>query len=362
LVEPGGPVDGLTIAAASLRHLAGVFLVQVERAGEVLGAVGPDHVLHGDDILRFVGNARDAADLQERSGLRALVSTGTSIPRGPMAFFEAVVGAGSQLVGESLRDIGFRDRYRAVVLAIHRADQRVLGKLGDARLRVGDTLLVLAQPSFSQQWSGSGDFLFVSRLDAHDPFRSEKGWVAGAIGIVTVVLASTGAVSILEATLVGAFAMVLFGVLTASEARASVDLNVVVLIAASFGVGAAIAGSGLANRFAEGIVGVVDGSSTAIVVVAVAVLTIVLTEVVTNNGAAVLAFPIGLAVAAEAGVDPRLVAITISVAASASFLTPIGYQTNTMVWGPGGYRFWDYARLGAPLTLLTLIVIGIVAG
>jgi len=353
-VAAGGPIDGLTVEDAQLRHLTGVFLVQVERDDEPVGAVGPEFVLRGGDLLRFVGNARNAADVHERPGLLPVTTPGPAIPQGRMAFFEAVIGVGSILVGQTLRDIGFRDRYHAAVLAIHRSDQRVLGKLGDTRLRVGDTMLVLAEPSFRQRWSGGGDFLMVSRLDAPDPFRTERAWHAGVVGLVTIVLAATGVVSVLEAGFVGAFGMVGFGVLTPGEARRAVDLEVIVLIAASFGVGAAIAESGLASELARVVTTAVEGSGEAVIVAGIAVLTLLLTEAVTNNGAAVLVFPVGLAIAAEAGIDPRTIALTISIAASASFLTPIGYQTNTMVWGPGGYRFSDYARLGWPLTVVTL--------
>jgi len=360
-VVSGGPVDGMMVEEAGLRHLAGVFLIQVERRGQLVGAVAPDFTLRGGDTLRFVGNALEAADLQERVGLVAAAETGGGIPPGRMAFFEAVVGAGSGLVGRSLRETGFRQRYRGAVLAIHRADQRVLGKLGDAKLRVGDTLLLLAAPEFGARWHGSGDFLMVSRLDGTEPARSAKVGHAALVGGAVVVAAATGFLPILEASLLGAFAMVLLGVLTPSEARRAVDLNVVVLIAGSFGISAAIAATGLAATAADGLVAALEGLGTPAVLVGVALMTLALTEAVTNNGAAVLVFPIAIAVAVEAGADPRAFAATVALTASASFLTPIGYQTNTMVWGPGGYRFGDYSRLGFPLTLLTLGVVAVVA-
>ncbi len=356
-----GPVDGLTVEEAGLRHLDGVFLVQVERGNQVIGAVGPEFMLQGEDTLRFVGNAQDAADLQERAGLAPAAEAGGGIPSGRMAFFEAVVGTGSVLVGHSLRDIGFRQRYQAAVLAIHRADHRVLGKLGDSEFRVGDTLLVLAAPGFRDRWHGSGDFLMVSRLDGSEPARSGKVMAATLVGLFVVLSAATGLLPILEASLLGAFAMVGFGVITPNEARRAVDLNVVVLIAASFGISAAIAETGLAVTIANEVFGGLEVLGAPAVLIGVAVATVALTEAVTNNGAAVLMFPVALAVAVELGADPRAFAATIALTASASFLTPIGYQTNTMVWGPGGYRFGDYARLGFPLTLLTLGVVAVVA-
>jgi di/tricarboxylate transporter len=360
-VAVGGPIDGMTVEEAGLRHLAGVFLVQVEREARIVGAVAPDFVLAGDDTLRFVGNALEVADLQERPGLHPAARSAGGIPPGRMIFFEAVVGVGSALVGNSLRDIGFRQRYQAAVIAVHRADQRVSGKLGDTRLRVGDTLLVLGTAEFRDRWHGSADFLLVSRLDQADPARTAKVLPAAAIGVAVVVVAATGLLPILEVSLLGAFAMVLTGVLTAGEARAAVDLNVVVLISSSFGIGSAITQTGLAQRVADGIVSAPEVFGSVTVLMGVALATVVLTELITNNAAAVLLFPIALAVATEVGADPRAFAITVAMAASASFLTPIGYQTNTMVWGPGGYRFSDYARLGLPLTVTALVVVAVAA-
>jgi di/tricarboxylate transporter len=360
-VVGGGLIDRMSVEEAGLRHLAGVFLVQVEREGTVVGAVSPEFMLRGDDTLRFVGNALEVADLQDRPGLEPAARSGGGIPSGKMAFFEVVIGSGSVLVGSSLRDIGFRQRYQAAVLAIHRADQRVLGKLGDARFRVGDTLLVLAAPEFRGRWRGTGDFLLVSRLDGTEPARSTKVVPAALVGVGVMATAATGVLSILEASLVGAFAMVAVGVLTPNEARRSVDLNVVVLIAGSFGISAAIASTGLAATIAEQMTGALSGFGGAAMLIGVALITLALTEAVTNNGAAVLMFPLAVAIAAETGADPRAFAATVALTASASFLTPIGYQTNTMVWGPGGYRYGDYARLGFPLTLITLLVVAVVA-
>jgi di/tricarboxylate transporter len=140
-----------------------------------------------------------------------------------------------------------------------------------------------------------------------------------------------------------------------------VDLDVIVVIAAAFGLGAAITETGLAERLANGLVGGAEGLGSAAVVLAVSLATLALTEAITNNAAAVLMFPVAIAAAADVGADPRAFALVVALMASASFLTPIGYQTNTMVWGPGGYRFGDYARLGAPLTILTLVVVAVLA-
>lgn len=165
---------------------------------------------------------------------------------------------------------------------------------------------------------------------------------------------------ILVAALVGAVVLVVAGVLTPLEARRSVDIEVIVVIASAFGVAAAMESSGLAAQVSQGLVGAFDWLGPRGVLLGVVLATVVLTEMITNNAAALLMFPIAVASATAGGLDPRGAAIAVAVAASASFLTPIGYQTNMMVYGPGGYRFGDYARLGLPLTVLVVAVLVLV--
>jgi di/tricarboxylate transporter len=356
-VVAGGPLDGVTVEAAGLRRLQGVFLVQIDREAErrIIAPVAPTVGLRGGDRLRFVGSAADVLDLQTTRGLEPEAKEHLAdLDTGRVRFFEAVVGSASPLVGKSMKEIGFRARYGAACFAVHRADHRVVGQLGKVKLRVGDTLLLVAEPGFRSRWQDRSDFLLVSRLDGTDPVRTDKAPVAVGIGLLVVVAAATGFVDILDASLVGALALLAFGVLSPTEMRGVVDLNVLVVIACSFGLGAAIFETGLADKVADGLIGGLEGFGHWAVLLGVMLATVVLTEMITNNAAAVLMFPIAVAVANQVGGDPRGYAMAVAVIASASFLTPIGYQTNTMVWGPGGYRFSDYARLGAPITLAAI--------
>jgi di/tricarboxylate transporter len=189
------------------------------------------------------------------------------------------------------------------------------------------------------------------------PTSTVQAWIVAAVLGIVVVGNALGLFPILQATLVGAIALVATRVLTAGEARRSVDLDVIILIAASFGLGTALEVTGLASAASEAIVapfGALGPSGALLGVVLAAVL---LTELITNNAALVIVFPIAMAAAETHGLEPRTVALVVTVAASASFLTPIGYQTNTMVYGPGGYRFGDYIRLGLPLTMLVIAVL-----
>ena len=360
-VEPGGRMDGVDVAAARLRNLEGVYLVEVEREAQVIAPVAPTTVLEGGDRLRFAGRADLVVDLQRMRGLKSSEDEHLlAVDSLRHTFFEAVVGAQSPLVNRTLRDVEFRARYQAAVLAIHRAGQRIEAKLGQVRIEAGDTLLLLAGPDFRTRWRDRHDFLLVARLGGPPPSSSRKAPIVGAVALAVVGLAAFEVLPILQAALLAAATLVLTRVLTVSEARDSVDLNVVVLIAAAFGLGAAIETTGLAETIARGLVDLLAPLGAFGIVLGVVLATTVLTEVITNNAAAVVLFPIVIQVATAAGLDARTLAIAVAVAASSSFLTPMGYQTNTMVYGPGGYRFADYLRAGIPLNLTVVAVISTV--
>jgi di/tricarboxylate transporter len=358
IVVPGGALDGRTVEQASLRRLQGVFLAEVRRREEVIAPATPDTVLLGGDELTFVGRVDVVRDLQTMRGLVGAERPHTTgIDDDAHTFFEVVVSGASSLVGRTLRDADFRSRFQAAVVAIHRAGGRVNEKLGVVKLREGDTLLLLSDRGFAVRWRDGSEFLLVSHLGGNPPVSTRKALVVGLITAAIVVVAGAGLLPMVHTALLGALLIVALGVLTPSEARGALDMDVLVLIAASFGIGAAIEASGLAGWLAHLLVGGMAAWGPLAMLAAVVLATLVLTELITNNAAAVLVFPIAIAVALDAGLDPRPFAIAIMVAASASFLTPIGYQTNTMVYGPGGYRFTDYMRLGLPLTLAVVTAI-----
>lgn len=356
-VVGGGPLDGNAVGSGGLRNLQGVFLVEIERDGEVIAPVAPDTVLRGGDRLTFVGRADMIVDLQSTRGLVSrehehIREFDTHRHR----FFEAVVGATSPLVGKTLKEVGFRGRYQAAVVAIHRAGQRVRAKLGTVRLKVGDTLLLLADTGFQERWQERTDFLLVSGRGGTPPAVTRKAGLVGLIGLGIVVASAAGIMPIVSAALLGAIALVLLGVLTPGEARASVDLDVVLVIAGAFGLAAALDVSGLGGLLAGLVVESFGGLGPVGGLFGIMIATVALKSVVTNNAAAVLMFPIAMSTAAGLGLSQRSFAIGLAVIASASFLTPISYQTNIMVYGPGGYRFGDYARLGVILVAVVVAV------
>ncbi len=361
-VVPAGPLEEKTVEEAGLRNLQGVFLVEIEREGEQIAPVSSSTVLRGDDRLCFVGRVDLVVDLTAMRGLESTEQQHLAeFDTARHTFWEAVIGASSPLVGKTLKESQFRSRYQAAVVAIHRAGQRLNAKPGDIELRAGDTLLMLADPGFRGRWRDRNDFLLVSQLGGTPPGITRKaGLVAVVMGLV-VFVAGGGFLPMLEVALVGAVSLVVFGVLSATEARNAVDLDVIVMVAASFGLGAGMEKSGLSDAIAGGLISAFEGLGPMGILLGLILATSLVTELVTNNAAAAIMFPIAWATAQKVGADPRMFAMVVATMASTSFLTPIGYQTNTMVYGPGGYRFSDYARLGAPLTVCVIVTILLVA-
>ncbi|MDT8370100.1 MAG: SLC13 family permease [Longimicrobiales bacterium] len=354
-VEAGGAVEGRTVEEAGLRDLPGVFLTEVERGDEVIAPATPETLLKRDDRLIFVGRAEEVAELGQSRGLRYDEHEhAVDFHAAGHTWFEAVVGPQSRLVGETLKTADFRSHYQAAVVGIHRAGASLRGKLGSVSLRAGDTLLLLTDEGFRSRWRERSDFLLIARMGGLVPANpAQVGRLALILGGMVALLA-TGVLPILHGVLAAAFLLVATGVLTPGDARRAVDFDVILLIASAFGVAAAMRTTGLAEVGAGAILTAADPLGRPGAVAAIIVATLLLTELITNNAAAVLVYPLALGIAGEVGIDPVHASLVVAVAASASFLTPIGYQTNTMVWGPGGYRIGDYLRLGAPLTLLVI--------
>jgi di/tricarboxylate transporter len=217
--------------------------------------------------------------------------------------------------------------------------------------------VLLSDPGFRDRWAGRSDFLLISPIDEEIQPAAPGGWLVLGILLAVIVLASLGIVPILYAALGAAILLIALRILTPDEARRAVDLEVIGVIASAFGLAAAMEVSGLARLISSGLVTLFGGFGEAGVLAGVVLATIALTEFVTNNAAALLMFPIAVSSAEHAGVDPRGMAVAVAIAASACFLTPLGYQTNTMVYGPGGYRISDYLKSGAPLTLIVFVLL-----
>lgn len=353
-VDDGGPLVGRSVAQAGLRQLAGLFLVEIDRRGRVLAAVGPDEVLEAGDRLVFVGALDTVVELHRIRGLTPAAGQVFRLdgPRSARMLVEAVIGPRCPIVGQSVREGRFRSRYGAAIVAIARSGERLRSKIGDVVLRPGDTLLLEARPEFLERYRNARDFLLVSPLDGARPVEHRRAPVALAILAGVVITAGSGLTSMLHAALGGAAAVILTRCLTFEGARRALDGGVLITIGAAIAIGTAVEHSGLAHtitaRVLEGLGGGALGA-----VAGIYLTTVLLTQMISNNAAAALMVPFALSTAAGTGMDPLVPVLAVMMAASASYATPVGYQTNLMVMGPGGYRTADYLRMGLPLHVLT---------
>lgn len=352
-VATAGPLCGLSIQEAGLRHLTFGYLVEIERNGHLLQAVAPSERLQAEDQLLFIGTADAVGELRALRGLTPADDQPGKLPiaQHRRRLVEAVIAPGGHLAGLSVRNSRFRTHYNAVILSLSRNGARMGGKIGDLELRAGDTVLLETGDDFCREHGNSREFLLVHTLEESLPAESNrKAWLAGGILLAMVAVNGLGLLPMLQAALLAAGALLMSGCIGMTAARRSIDLSVLAVIGASFALGQALTQTGAAAFVASQLLG--DVSSPLLALATVYVLTALFTEVITNNAAAVLMFPIATAAAQQLGVSPMPFVIAIMFAASASFMTPIGYQTNLMVYGPGGYRFGDYLRLGVPLSIV----------
>ncbi|NOX60073.1 MAG: SLC13 family permease, partial [Planctomycetes bacterium] len=360
LVESNCPLIGKSVQDAGLRHLPGLFLIEIDRKGEVIAPVSPADKLQDGDRLIFTGLVRTIVDLQRIPGLVPGVESHYDVSAGSgraRRLCEAVVSTSFPEIGRTIRHSNFRTRYDAVVVAVHRHGERIEQKIGEVILRPGDTLLLQAGEHFERTFRGSNDFYLVSEVQDSTQVRHERAWLATGTLLLLVVLLTWGVLSTAVSALIAAALMVLLRCVSVGVARRAVDWQVLVVIAAALGFAQAIHASGLDAKLADFVVRAGKQCAGPVgVLIGIYLLTNILTELISHIGAAALVFPIAMVAAEQLGVDPHPFVIAIAIAASASFATPIGYQTNLMVYGPGGYRFSDFIRIGLPMNVLIMIV------
>jgi len=353
LVNENGPLVGKTIEHAGLRQLPGLFLTAIDRGGQMMPAVSPQEPLFANDLLIFAGILESVIDLQKIRGLTPATQQKQKLsePRHALTLVEVVVSSRCPLIGKTIRKGRFRSHYNAAVIAVARDGKRLKQKIGDINLTPGDTLLLEATASFNEQQKNSRDFHLVSLLKDSRPIRHDRAWIASLIMLTMVSSVTLGWLTMFKAAFSAAGLMILTGCLTAGVARRSIDWQVLIVIAASIALGTALTKTDAAATIATQLINYASADPM-LALIMVYVMTVVCTELITNNAAAVLMFPIAFFTAQQLDVNVIPFIICIMFAASCSFATPIGYQTNLMVYGPGGYRFSDYMRFGLPLTVL----------
>ena len=360
IVSRKSSLEGKTIAQAGFTENPEMNLVEIIRPGEILPAVEPTIKLKSEDRLVFTGTIDSVAELQKVGGLESVMSQIFEIdtPRIDRCLIEVVVSNSCRLIGRSIIGGHFRQIYNAAVIAVSRGGQQLKGTIGDIVIQPGDTLLLEAHPSFYIRHRNSQDFYLISQLEDSTPINHKKAVLAFLFLIGMVGLAASGVMSMFNASALAAAGMLITRCMTPAQAMRSIDWQVLLVIIAAFGIGKAMQITGAAGMIATNLVGLVAGNPWLVLAVIYGS-TSLFTEVITNNAGALLMFPIAMSIANQMGVSSMPFIIAIMMGASASFATPIGYQTNMMVFGPGGYRFSDYLKIGVPMNILMLVVASI---
>ena len=370
LVQPECRLIGQTVEEAGLRQLPGLFLIEIDRNGELIGPVGPRERLVAGDRLVFTGVVSTIVDLKKIPGLVPAADeayeVSTRKQRGRV-LCEAVISPTSPLIGKTIRSADFRSHYNAAVVAVHRNGARVTNKIGDIVLHPGDTLLLQTGQHFLRAHRNNPDFYLVSDVEDSRPLRHDRAGYALVLFVTIIALMATGGLTGIDPTIIaflGAGLMVVLRCISASDARQAVDWPMLVSIAASIGLGTALEKSGTAQFLTKFLVDATQALGPTYgpiaTLAAIYFATMLLNELITNNGSAALAFPFCLQAAALWQVDARPFVIAVTLAASYAFASPIGYQTHMMVYGPGGYRFMDFVKVGVPLNVLMWIIAVIV--
>ncbi|QDU64372.1 Citrate transporter [Planctomycetes bacterium Pan216] len=384
LVARDCELAGKTVRDSGLRDLPGLYLYRIERFSHVISPVAPEERIFAGDLLHFSGVISTVVDLQKIRGLEPVDADGSSHPKhsnaqrihesldslegvptpdpprpapriGPQ-LCEAVVAPTSPLVGQTIRDSQFRARYQASIVAVHRSGTALQQKIGQIVLSPGDTLLLDAGPDFVSKWRNSSDFVLVSGVDDSAPVDYERSWLALGIFGLTVLGITFGNAGIAIPALVGAGLMIFTKCVASRDVIRTIELPVLILIAATLGVGSALDSSGVSELINKMLISLGGANSPFLLLAVFIFATSIMSQFLSNVATAALMGQLAITTADQFQFDPRGLVIGVAIAASTAFATPIGYQTNLMVRGPGGYRFMDYVRVGAPLSVLCCLV------
>ena len=352
-VRSGSPLAGRSVEANGLRQLAHLFLTEIVRDGRVIAPVEPDEVIRVDDLLVFTGDVTRLDLLLKFEGLE---THGQHYQLPLDNLVEVVVAGTSTLARRTIKEVDFRSRFDAAVIAVRRGSERVAGAIANIPLAVGDTLVLVVGQDFEKHNNITRNFVVVRRRAVQKFTDSRKGLVALAGFVAVIALAAIGAVDFLKALLVLLVAFLLLGYAKAGELRRHMPYQIILIIAAALIISDVMIRTQAADLLARGLLTGAENFGPYWALAVVLLMTWILTELMSNNAAAALAFPVALGVAAQLGLDPKPFVMAVLYGASCSFITPYGYQTNLMVMAPGRYTLGDFARAGAPLALVYLAV------
>ncbi|MDD2633747.1 MAG: SLC13 family permease [Bacteroidales bacterium] len=354
-------LPGKSVKQAELRSLKGLFLAEIIRGDTRLRPVNPNEILQKEDVLVFAGDTNTIAELvKTRSGLE-LSELGMYRRKDHTEAIEVVISHNSNLAGNTVKEAMIRSKYDAAVVALHRNGERIAGKLGHIRLRPGDVLLLIAGNDFDKLSMNTQDFYLISRVKDYRRTKAyESVLLIGGL-MLAVFLSATKLVSLFLSLAILITIVLLIKLINPKELPKMVDFNLAIIIAMSLALGIAMLKSGVAGHIGFFLVDILIPFGTLTILFGIYIISALLSAYINNKAAVAILFPIMLTISIKMNVDPMPLVLIMTYAAAASFLTPIGYQTNLMVYGPGGYTFRDFFKIGLPLTLMYMVVsVGIV--
>ncbi|MEL7002179.1 MAG: SLC13 family permease, partial [Bacteroidota bacterium] len=349
------PLIGKTVYEGGLRNLKGVYLVEIVRGDKAVSPVAPQEVIESGDVLIFAGNTNNIVDL-------TLSNIGVELPKKPsprkdnkLEIIECVISANSSLIGKTIKESNFRERYDAAVVAIHRNGEKLRGKLGWMKIKAGDVMLMYVGDDFRNRVDVYKD-IYIIAGEEKEIVTSTYNWLK--LGIVigaAILLLITQMFTLFTSLLIIMTIMVGTNLITLQNVKRDLDINLVVILVLSIALGDAMVKTGAGEIVASLIIDLLAGYGPIYVLVGLMVVTTTLTSFITNVGAIAISFPLAYAISTNLGIDGAPFYLGIAFAASAAFLTPIGYQTNLIVYGPGGYNFRDFIKIGIPTTAVYLL-------
>ncbi len=352
-VEPRSPVAGSTLARSDIGERLGLSVLAIVHNGHVALAPKPDHILYVNDILLIAGREERVAKLTER-GLNLLMDVAWQgdLSSDKIGMFEVLVAPRSAVVGRTIKQIHFREKYGLSVVALWREGRPFRTDVGDMPLRFGDALLVHGELDKARVLQAEPDYL-VLLPEGYQAQRPAKAPLAVGIMALSVLVAAVGWLPVAEAMLAGALLAVITGCLTMDEAYHAIEWRVVFLIAGMLPLGLAMAKSGTAALLGQLVLQTLGGYGPMVILAGFYALTVGLTQVMSGQATAVVVAPIALAAARAMGVNPYTFAMAVALASSTAFIMPISHPVNILVMGPGGYTFRDFIKVGLPMTLVT---------
>lgn len=353
-VSEDSPLIGKTIEEAGLRHLKELFLVEIKRGERIITAVSSDRIIHRGDILFFAGNTNAILNLiNEKNGLE-LPEENHLLSNGFSSLSEAVIPSGSDLIDQTINMSGFRDRFKASIISVYRKGEKVTGNLGQIQFKAGDLLLLLGSKNIDIN-PFRRDIILLSKTGMINEKVSLKQTQPSIFAAFFLLLGISGILDLFIAVFIGIAIMVLLKVLSVNNIKSAVDLDLLLILISALAIGVGIQSSGTAGYLVSLLNTLLVDSSPLISIAFLFLITLGLTSLITNAAAVSIMFPIAYEMGVKSGVPVTPFFVAIAFAASADFMTPIGYQTNLMVMGPGNYKFKDFTKIGLPLTVIYTI-------